>query len=178
MIRNQREEDQQLLLLNGREIRRVREKRGYSREKMAELCGLHVNTIGGIERGERDVSSLSQTWIFAALGCRAIRVHPHYDQILLEDVPDYICRDVLVMKQPSIVAMVGDFIRENRLYRNMDLSVTAEKAGIHTNTLWNIEKGLVIATGANLHHIYLALGIEEINASPRGMFNGAPEPSQ
>ena len=175
MNRGGREEDRRLLELNGREIRRVREYRGYSRETLAGLCGLHVNTLGSIERGERDVSSISQTWIFAALGCRAIRVHPHYDEILPDDSPSFVRQDILSMREPLIARMVGDFIRENRQARDLDLSITAEKAGIHPNTLWNIEKGLVIAAGANLHRIYLALDLETIIASPGGI-SDFPEP--
>ena len=46
--------DAELLLL-GREVRQRRKAAGLSQEDLAGLSGLHVNYIGGIERGERNV---------------------------------------------------------------------------------------------------------------------------
>ena len=40
----------------GRAIRSKREKLGVSQEAFADMCGLDRTYIGGIERGERNVS--------------------------------------------------------------------------------------------------------------------------
>lgn len=40
----------------GRAIRQRRHKLGVSQEEFADLCGLDRTYIGGIERGERNVS--------------------------------------------------------------------------------------------------------------------------
>lgn len=52
----------------GREIRRRRKANGLSQEALAELCGLHPNYIGLIERGERNASVRTVVMIARALG--------------------------------------------------------------------------------------------------------------
>lgn len=52
----------------GKQLKALRTDRGYSQERLAELARLHRTYIGGIERGERNVS-LENIWRIAdALG--------------------------------------------------------------------------------------------------------------
>ena len=64
-------QEQKDLLALGREIRRHRNAKGLSQEKLAELAGLNRNYIGFVERAER---SPRVTTIFRI--ARALDLHP------------------------------------------------------------------------------------------------------
>ena len=52
----------------GQAVRKKRLQLGLSQERLAEKAGLHWTYIGGIERGERNVSLLNIVKIARALG--------------------------------------------------------------------------------------------------------------
>lgn len=49
-------------------IRKIRNNRKLSQENLAELCNLHRNYIGCIERGEKNITVKNLAKILAALG--------------------------------------------------------------------------------------------------------------
>jgi transcriptional regulator with XRE-family HTH domain len=55
----------------GKRVREIRQQRGLSQEKLAELADLHRNYVGGVERGERNVSLVNIVKI-----ARGLKVHP------------------------------------------------------------------------------------------------------
>jgi transcriptional regulator with XRE-family HTH domain len=55
----------------GRRLRTIRKDRGFSQERLAEIACLHRTYIGGVERGERNVS-LMNIWRIAD----ALEIHP------------------------------------------------------------------------------------------------------
>ena len=57
--------------LIGENIRRYREERGYSQEKLAELSDLHRTYISSVERGKRNISAINIEKIAVALGLEA-----------------------------------------------------------------------------------------------------------
>lgn len=64
-------DDEKDLLALGREIRRHRDLKGISQEKLAELAGLNRNYIGFVERAERSPRVVT---IFRI--ARALELHP------------------------------------------------------------------------------------------------------
>jgi transcriptional regulator with XRE-family HTH domain len=49
-------------------IRALREEKGFSQERLADLAGLHRNFIGLIERGQRNPTFLTLVAISSKLG--------------------------------------------------------------------------------------------------------------
>ena len=58
----------------GQAVRKRRKALGLSQEGLAEKAGLHWTYIGGIERGERNVSLLNIVKVATALGTTAARL--------------------------------------------------------------------------------------------------------
>ncbi len=52
----------------GNKVRKLREAKGWSQEKLAKKAGLHRTYIGSIERSERNVSLINLEKIAKALG--------------------------------------------------------------------------------------------------------------
>lgn len=55
----------------GQRVRELRQAAGLSQEALAERAGLHRTYVGGIERGERNVSILNILQLSRALRVRA-----------------------------------------------------------------------------------------------------------
>lgn len=55
----------------GSAIRKLRMQKGLSQEQLSELCNLHRTYVGGIERGERNVSLINILQI-----AKALEIHP------------------------------------------------------------------------------------------------------
>lgn len=58
----------------GRNLRACREERGLSQEDFADLLGFHRTYVGGLERGERNLSLKSVERIGMALGLDPIEL--------------------------------------------------------------------------------------------------------
>jgi transcriptional regulator with XRE-family HTH domain len=71
----------------GLAIRQLRRASGISQEAFAASCGLHRTYIGGIERGERNVSFANLLRIADALDVRPSALLELYEQFLPEAPP-------------------------------------------------------------------------------------------
>ena len=52
----------------GKNLRKAREKRGWSQEEFAFKCGVHRTYVGSVERGEYNVTILTLRKFSRALG--------------------------------------------------------------------------------------------------------------
>jgi len=58
-------------ILFGRQLRKLRLRSKLSQERLAEIADLHRNYVGGVERGERNVSLVNIVKL-----ARALKVKP------------------------------------------------------------------------------------------------------
>jgi transcriptional regulator with XRE-family HTH domain len=140
------------------ETRRARKERGFSREELARRARVHENTIGMLERGERDLSCISQTRLLAALGCDGLHIDSDGVSFSLGSpfaLPRWFW---LLDAQPAaVVELMGASIRERRKALGFSIEALAGKAGIHRNSVWNFEKGLVAPNGYSVFALFRAL---------------------
>jgi len=65
------ERQQQIKKEFGERVRSIRAQKGLSQEELALVCGLDRSYIGGVERGERNISLINIHKIAEALGVPA-----------------------------------------------------------------------------------------------------------
>jgi transcriptional regulator with XRE-family HTH domain len=61
-------------IIFGKRVRALRLERRLSQEKLAELADLHRNYVGGVERGERNVSLLNIVKLAHGLSVRPTKL--------------------------------------------------------------------------------------------------------
>ena len=66
-----KQSDEQIQQRFGQRVRELRKEKGFSQEALALTCDIDRTYIGGVERGERNVSLLNIQKIADALGVSA-----------------------------------------------------------------------------------------------------------
>jgi transcriptional regulator with XRE-family HTH domain len=55
-------------------VRRLRNAKGLSQEALGEVCGYHRTYVGGIERGERNITIATLEALAGALGVEPVQL--------------------------------------------------------------------------------------------------------
>ncbi|MGV7118904.1 helix-turn-helix domain-containing protein [Paenibacillus kyungheensis] len=70
----------------GLKIKEIRKSKGWTQEQLAETASIHYSYIGGIERGERNISLETLQKIIDALEVSAVELFPANTTILKNEV--------------------------------------------------------------------------------------------
>lgn len=71
------DEDSIVILRLGRRIKQLRQGRGWTQDRLAAEAHIHRNYLGGVERGERNLTIISAARIARAL---EVRLSALFDQ--------------------------------------------------------------------------------------------------
>lgn len=157
-----------ILFVSGGELAALRRHRGLSQADLAELTGLHKNTIANIEKGTADASVLAMSLMQIHLRASGVFVERDCFVPCPDEGPEYPYPNLVV--PPAIMARVmGSSIRLRRLERKTSLASLAEATGLHCNTIWNFEHGLVASSVSTTYLLFRALGVTWVGGSSEGI---------
>jgi transcriptional regulator with XRE-family HTH domain len=77
----------------GRNMRRIRKAQRMTQQRLAEVAHLHTSYIGGVERGERNITLMNMTQIAVALNTPLAE--------LVEGIPARVLRNVASADTPD-----------------------------------------------------------------------------
>lgn len=104
-----------ILKLVGAKIRDFRKEKGISQEELGERAGFHFSYIGGVERGERN---LSLTNIAKIADCLDVDLYKLFSYVSINkevSEKEKSIRDVLtnlIDKEPKEIHMINNIIEE------------------------------------------------------------------
>jgi transcriptional regulator with XRE-family HTH domain len=162
----------EIIRASGASIASIRKAEGYSQAQLADLAGVHQNTIANIERGVVDPSVLALNFIYLKLRCQGIEISDEgFSPILSPSGSRELPFPKLALTSPgAMILAMGRSVSAWRQARDMSLKDLAGEAGVHVNTLWNFENGLVVPSTSTIYSVYRALDVSRVMGSEGGIF--------
>jgi transcriptional regulator with XRE-family HTH domain len=160
---------ERVLFVSGGELAALRRSQGLSRDDLGELTGLHPNTIAKVERGVEDSSILAMSLMQIRLRAIGVVVGGEGFFPCPPSAGTGYPYPKLVLRPASMIGDMGRRTRRRRLELGMSLSGLAEAAGLHRNTVWNFERGLVAPTSSTIYLLYRSLELSWVGGSDEGI---------
>lgn len=98
----------ELAKLFGKNLKRLRESKGYTQQALAELCDMQTNSIGVIEIGQRAVS-------FATIELLADKLDANYYDFFEINCDDDSSKEKLLNDLNREVCTLDDFVIKNTI---------------------------------------------------------------
>lgn len=144
---------------------------GLTQEELAEVAQVHPNTVSNLERAVGSASLPLLSSMLVHLGCRGLTLdaygfHPIPGN---EPHPFY---PTLVQAPPTMLRIIGQHFLARRRACGLTLAEASRIAGLHPNTIWNLEHGLVAPSATTAFLLARALEIAIIGGTPEGIRMG------
>jgi transcriptional regulator with XRE-family HTH domain len=160
----------EMLRVLGLGMSSLRKRRGLTQVALAELTGLSVNTISNIERGALDPTVVVVALIQVHLGALGLELIGKNYTLIESSRPDGSLPFPNLAKPPATIVMtIGERIKNRRQKMKMTLEALSADSGVHINTLWNLEHGLVAPSISTLFRVYRSLGVRRVIGTPDGI---------
>lgn len=104
----------EILKLVGSKIRDYRKTKGLSQDQLGEICGFHFSYIGGVERGERNISLENIGKIAEALDVEP-KLFFEFDRAFLTPIPE----EKEAALQEVLAVLKNKEIRHIRMSKNI-----------------------------------------------------------
>jgi transcriptional regulator with XRE-family HTH domain len=156
-----------ILRYSGRALAGLRRESGLSQEDLADIAGIHRNTVGNIERGDCDPSAIAVGMLQICLRCKGIAVgEKGFSPLGAGQDRRFVPFDALSLRPSTMVSMMGEAARARRAVLGLSMAALARDTGIHLNTIWNFEQGLVTPSLSTLFLIYRGLEVRTVAGEP------------
>lgn len=160
--------DGALLANTGAMIAEIRRERGISQEELANLCRVHRNTIGKLERGEVDPSLTAINRIFVKM--RVGGVSFNTDGVIpFGGLDERLAKIYGEISPVQSLARIAFCVRTLRKHHGFSLCSLARAANIHINTVWGFENRTVDPSLMTTYRIYRALEIGKVSLEDDGL---------
>jgi transcriptional regulator with XRE-family HTH domain len=166
--------EENILRFSGDRIRERRLDAGMSQAELGEFAGFSPDAVGRIERGSGDCSILSVSALYIHLGFAGVSVAPEgIVPLREEDCGLSLHPDTRAIRPPSMLCAMGMAVRERREAYGFSLGALAAEAGVHPNTVWNFERGLVVPGICTYFRLLRRLGVATVTVREgRALFLG------
>ncbi len=162
---NQGAADPRLLRFVGGEIAAKRRERGLTQEDLSWVSGIHRTTVSLIERGACDASVNTLSYLYFQLDCTGVVVDRLGIVPELEGRAPTPPHALTGLSAAAMVYILGNLVRARRSLMGLRLGEVARISGLHLNSVWNFEKGLVCPTISSYFRVLRALEVSRVGHS-------------
>ncbi|MCE1229648.1 MAG: transcriptional regulator [Firmicutes bacterium] len=161
---------QKMLRAFGQRLAVLRKDQGMTQPDLAFATGLSLNTISNVERGLHDPSVLTASLIQVHLGSPGLELSDDgFLPVASTLPPGKLPFPNLVEPLPVMILNIGAVIQKRRQSMGLTQESLSRISGVHLNTLWNLERGLVVPSISTMFRLLRSLNVRQVRGTLDGI---------